>query len=84
VACIIATNASPPDSSRISAHQWLRGGRYTGRLKISASEFFDLDQELVAIWFRSQLVSLHRVNSISILAAAQMPAQMEFPVGTGL
>ena len=27
-ACIIATNASPPDSSPIPAHQSLRGGRY--------------------------------------------------------
>jgi transposase InsO family protein len=28
-ACITATNVSPPDSSRIPAHQWLRGCRYT-------------------------------------------------------
>ena len=35
------------------------------------------------MWFRSQPVSLKRIISIAILAAARIPVQMEFLVGTG-
>ena len=39
-----------------------------------------LDQGLT---FGLQRDSLHRISSIAILAAAQIPVQMEFLVGTG-
>jgi len=43
---------------------------------------FDLYQG--RLWFRSQPVSLKRINSIAILAAARIPVQMEFLVATGI
>ena len=36
-----------------------------------------------SLWFGSQFVSLKRNNSMSILALARIPVQMEFLVGTG-
>jgi hypothetical protein len=43
----------------------------------------DLEPGSVASWFSSQSISLFPFNAISILATAQIPAQMEFLVGTG-
>ena len=62
VACIIATNASPPDSSRIPAHQSLRGGRTPSSEDLCIGGFFDLDQGAAACCFRSQPVSFERIN----------------------
>ena len=50
------------------------------RLTISVSRFLVLDQGLT---FRLQRHSLHQISSIVILAAAEIPVQMEFLVGTG-
>ena len=45
---------------------------------------FDLDQGCPLVQIGLQVVSLKRINSIAILAAAQTSVQMEFLVGTGL
>jgi hypothetical protein len=46
--------------------------------------FFDLDQGVSRLWFRSELVSPKHIDSMAILAAARIPVQMEFLVGTGI
>ncbi len=58
-------------------------GRYALRLTISVSEVPVLDQGPTVLTFILQRHSLHGINSIAILAAAQIPVQMEFLVGTG-
>jgi len=44
--------------------------------------FFDLDQGPTVSTFLLQPVSLKRINSIEILAAAQIPVRMKLLVGT--
>jgi hypothetical protein len=48
----------------------------------SVSEVFQSRSGVSRLWFRSQPVSLRSVDSIPILAAARIPLQMEFSVGT--
>jgi len=46
--------------------------------------FFYLGPWADRVGFRSQPVSFHRINSIAILAAAQIPVRREFLVETAL
>ncbi len=54
------------------------------RLKTRYWSVFRSRSGVGRLWFRSHPVSRKRINSIPILAAAQIPVQMEFLVRTGL
>src|SRR5271156_2704749 len=81
VACIVATNASPPDSSQIPADQLLLGGPYALVCGSMNQTVFDRDQaELLAGLTAARLISVHR--SDMTLVADRNPDQIEFSVAT--
>jgi hypothetical protein len=68
-------------SSRIYAYQSLRGGLTASSQVPCIGRFFDLDQSKpVLVRIAGRLIE--RINSAPILAAAPIPVQIEFLVGT--
>src|SRR5260370_19872200 len=81
VACIVATNASPLDSSQIPADQWLLGGPYALVCGSMNQTVFDRVQaELLVGLIAARLISVHR--SDMTLVTDRKPDQMEFSVAT--
>jgi hypothetical protein len=66
VACIIATNASPPDSSRISAHQSLRVARTPSPEDLFIGGFsISIRGEPLVVQIAARLISAHEFDSNS-------------------
>ena len=72
VACVIATNASPPDSFRIPAHQLLRGGRKPSSENLYARGF------LISIRRRPLVVQIASASHLNALIRWQFSRPLEF------
>ena len=84
MACIIATNVSPPDRPRFLLTNRCAAA-VCRRVRICVSEGISISPRGSArLWFGSQPVSLKRINSMPILALDRIPVQVEFLVGTGV